>query len=78
MVFGIKFFNFFSGGLQAKILIPYFHFIHYLPWLHPINPQLLNELSHVGSNLPSPWSFPGVHKTVFVPVEVWSLVGEHR
>lgn len=42
MVFGIKFFNFFSGGLQAKILIPYFHFIHYLPWLHPINPQLLN------------------------------------
>ena len=42
MVFGIKFFKSFSGGLQAKILIPYFHFIHYLPWLHPINPQLLN------------------------------------
>lgn len=31
MVFGIKFFNFFSGGLQANILIPYFRFIHYLP-----------------------------------------------
>lgn len=56
----------------------YFYFTHYLQQLHPINhkaPWLAISCGFWPSKSPN---FPSALKTVFVPMEVWSLIGQHR